>query len=206
MRRSPSSSPLLADGTSREGQVHLPPDAGDTLLPLARAAIAAEFGVRLPADDSAGWLLEPGCCFVTLTTHGLLHGCIGSTTPRHALLDDVRANAVGAAFRDPRFPALTRGELGATSIEVSVLSPISPLTFTSEHDAIARLRPGVDGVVLEYGARRATFLPQVWERVPDREEFLAQLKIKLGLPPTFWSDDLTLSRYTVTAFHEEERP
>lgn len=206
MRRSPSSSPLLADGTSREGQVRLPPDAGDTLLPLARAAIAAEFGVRLPADDSAPWLLEPGCCFVTLTTRGRLHGCIGSTAPRHALLDDVRANAIGAAFRDPRFPALTRGELGLTSIEVSVLSPTSPLTFTSEIDALSRLRPGVDGVVLEHGARRATFLPQVWERVPDREEFLAQLKIKLGLPPTFWSDDLTLSRYTVTAFHEEERP
>ncbi|MFN8196338.1 MAG: AmmeMemoRadiSam system protein A [Nocardioidaceae bacterium] len=204
MRRSPSPSPLRPDlPAAADG---LPPDAGAVLLPLARAAIAEAFGDRVPADDSAPWLRAPGCCFVTLTTRGLLHGCIGSTEPRRPLLDDVRDNAVAAAVRDRRFPQLTRAELAETRIEVSVLGPSVAFPVTDEADARARLRPGVDGVVLLFAGRRATFLPQVWERLSDPAEFLAHLKVKLGLPPTFWSDDLSLRRYTVTAFHEEERP
>lgn len=194
--------------------IGLPSDAGAVLLPLARAAIGQELGDR-PARGGAPdwlahdwlahpWLADPGASFVTLHTAGALSGCIGSLVPHRPLGSDVRDNARAAAFRDPRFPALTRAGLDDTVIDVSVLSAATPLAVRSEADALARIRPGVDGLVLEYAGRRATFLPQVWSELPDPRDFLARLKIKLGLPPTFWSDSLTLARYTVTAFTEGE--
>ena len=112
------------------------------------------------------------------------------------------ANAVNAAVRDPRFPPLTTAELPDTHIEVSVLSPPEPYPFTDRADALSRLRPGVDGLILEYGSHRGTFLPQVWDSLSKPDDFLANLVRKAGLPAGWWDDDARLSRYTVKAFEE----
>lgn len=180
----------------------IPFDAGATLLPIARTAIAHALGHGAVSDMSAPWLQEPGACFVTLTQNGQLRGCIGSLEPRRSLLADVKANAVAAAFRDPRFSPLAERELDATAIEVSVLSPMESMVFANESDALAQLRPGIDGVVFEYDGRHSTFLPQVWEQLPDRAMFLAHLKRKAGLKSDFWSDKLRLRRYTVSKWSE----
>jgi AmmeMemoRadiSam system protein A len=182
-----------------------PAQIGHVLLPLARAAIAREFGQVHAADDTAAWLQAPGACFVTLTQIGELRGCIGSLQAHRPLLLDLRANAVAAALHDPRFAPLTFSELTRTEIEVSLLSPMQSLVFTSESDALSQLRPGIDGLVFEFGARRSTFLPQVWEQLPDTLEFMAHLKRKAGLPADFWHEDVRLQRYTVAKWKECER-
>lgn len=177
---------------------------GRVLLPLARAAIAGELGRPQAADDSAPWLREPGACFVTLTRQGELRGCIGTLEAHRPLLTDVRVNAVAAAFHDPRFAPLSMRELDLVEVEVSLLSPMQALDFASEAEALALLRPGIDGVVLSYGSRRSTFLPQVWEQLPDVHAFMAHLKRKAGLPADFWHAELRLQRYTVTQWKESE--
>jgi len=181
----------------------LPTDAGTVLLPIARASIASTLGQSAAsANEDAPWLHEPGACFVTLMRHGQLRGCIGSLEARRSLLADVKSNAVAAAFHDPRFPPLSAQELDDTTIEVSVLSPPQALHFSSEADALEQLRPGVDGVVFLCDQARSTFLPQVWEQLPERTTFLAQLKRKAGLAANFWSDAVRLQRYTVNKWHE----
>lgn len=177
---------------------------GDTLLRLARWAIAGRLGQNLPVPDRPEWLDRPGAVFVTLTQHGRLRGCIGSLEARRPLGEDVEANARAAAFNDPRFPPMTENELADTQVEVSILSPAEPLPCTGREDALRQLRPDVDGIVLEYGAHRATFLPQVWEQLPEPEQFLAHLMIKAGLPAYYWSDGIKLYRYTVEKFKEDE--
>lgn len=179
-------------------------NAGQTLLPIARASIARTLGHDHPANETAPWLCEPGACFVTLTQQGELRGCIGSLEARRPLLADIKANAVAAAFQDPRFAPLADHELIHTEIEVSLLSTMRALTFASEAEALAQLRPGIDGVVLEFGARRSTFLPQVWEQVPDADTFMAHLKRKAGLPVSFWHQEVRLQRYTVSKWKESE--
>ena len=178
-------------------------ERGQTLLALARAAIAHSLGLKAATLEMPHWLQEPGASFVTLTQNGQLRGCIGSLAAHRPLGEDVRANAVAAALRDPRFPALTVAELARTRVEVSVLSPMQPLAFSTETDALAQLRPQVDGVVLEYGAHRGTFLPQVWEQLPAPKEFMAHLKSKAGLPASFWADGVRLQRYTVDKWKED---
>jgi AmmeMemoRadiSam system protein A len=179
-------------------------DAGHTLLPIARASIASALGRELAASETAPWLLDPGACFVTLTQQGELRGCIGSLEAHRPLLADVKANALAAAFRDPRFSPLAQHELDVVEIEVSLLSLMQPLTFASEAGALAQLRPGIDGVVFEFGARRSTFLPQVWEQLPEPDEFIAQLKRKAGLPASFWAAEVRLQRYTVSKWKESD--
>ncbi len=179
-------------------------DAGRILIPLARAAIGRELGHDLPAAADAAWLRAPGATFVTLTADGQLRGCIGTLEAHRPLLEDVTANAVAAAFRDPRFQPLGRDEFTAVAIEVSLLSAMEILHSDDEAGALAQLRPEIDGVALQYGHHRSTFLPQVWEQLPDRTEFIAQLKYKAGLPPDFWSSELKLSRYTVSKWHETD--
>ena len=179
-------------------------DDGKVLLPIARAAIASKLGVEVEADASAGWLRDTRACFVTLTQKSELRGCIGSLQPQRALLDDVRENAQAAAFRDPRFKPLSRGEFAYTQVEVSLLSPVSPIGFVDETHALGQLRPLIDGVIFEYGHHRSTFLPQVWEKIADPREFLANLKHKAGLPPDFWDAGVRLSRYTVTKWREPD--
>lgn len=183
----------------------VPIEAGLVLLPIARAAIASALGQHRVANEDAVWLKEPGACFVTLTQNGQLRGCIGSLEARRSLLEDVKANALAAAFHDPRFAPLSESELDLTDLEVSVLSPTQALRFVSESNALQQLRPGIDGVLLEYGHHRGTFLPQVWDQLPDRAEFLAHLKRKAGLAIDFWDDEITLKRYTVHKWAETRR-
>jgi len=182
----------------------LPPDAGFVLTGLARAAIGKQLHLDspTPVTTDAPWLDAPGAVFVTLTQRAQLRGCIGSLVAHRSLRDDVTHNAQAAAFGDPRFPPLRPGEFEGTDIEVSVLSEPEPMPFTSREDALAQLRPGVDGVILSAGFHRATFLPQVWEELPDKELFICHLLRKAGLSPTYWGDDVRISRYTVTAFEE----
>lgn len=181
-----------------------PTNSGQTLLPIARASIARALGRGHAASEAASWLHAPGACFVTLTQQDELRGCIGTLEAHRPLLTDVKANAVAAAFHDPRFAPLTERELDHTEIEVSLLSPMQALTYASEAEALAQLRPGIDGVVFEFGTRRSTFLPQVWEQLPDVDVFMAHLKHKAGLPASFWADGVRLQRYTVAKWKESD--
>ncbi len=177
---------------------------GPVLLRIARASIAQALGRGLPCATDAPWLQEWGATFVTLSQQGELRGCIGTLQARRPLLEDIQSNAVAAALRDPRFAPLTAQELDNTQIEISVLSALQALAFSSESEALAQLRPGVDGLVLEWGRHHATFLPQVWEQLPTAALFLAHLKHKAGLPGDFWASDIRLQRYTVRTFSEPE--
>jgi AmmeMemoRadiSam system protein A len=176
--------------------------AGQVLLPIARAEIARELGQAHAASEDAQWLREPGATFVTLKQRGALRGCIGSLKAYRPLLQDIKSNALAAAFRDPRFRPLGVAELADTRIEVSLLSPQEPMAFEDEAHALAQLRPGIDGVVFEYGYHHSTFLPQVWEELPEPVEFMANLKHKAGLPPDFWEPGVKLARYTVSKWSE----
>lgn len=153
--------------------------------------------VSIGIDDSHPWLNQPGASFVTLRQGGQLRGCMGTIQAYQPLLEDVKCHAVSAALEDPRFPPLTKEELPLTDIEVSVLSSPELLSVVDEADALKQLRPGIDGVVLEYGPYRGTFLPQVWEVLPEPSRFLAALKQKAGLPPDFWREGIRLFRYRV---------
>ena len=181
-------------------------DLGIALLGIARSAIASELGRAARGATSHPALAQPGATFVTLKCDGELRGCIGSLEPRRALGVDVRDNALAAAFRDPRFPPLAAAELDATRVEVSLLSPREALVVADEADLVRKLRPGVDGVVLECGHHRATFLPQVWETLGEPSEFLAALKRKAGLGAEFWSARMRVSRYRVTQWSETTLP
>ncbi|MDD5241485.1 MAG: AmmeMemoRadiSam system protein A [Sulfuricella sp.] len=179
-------------------------DKGRTLIPIARSTISNALGRDMQASEDAIWLKEPGACFVTLTQNHDLRGCIGSLEAHRPLLEDAKANAYAAAFRDTRFSPLTLGELDYTEIEISLLSPMRAMTFSDEPNALEQLRPGIDGVVFEYGRYRSTFLPQVWEQLPEPVIFMGHLKHKAGLPVDFWAPDVRLLRYTVGKWKESE--
>jgi len=175
---------------------------GEVLLGLARGAIAERFGaapVPVPPD---GWLLERRGVFVTLKAKGALRGCIGQIVARFPLHEAVREAAVSAAFRDPRFTPLHERELAHVRLEVSMLSPLEPLTVTSEEDLLRQLRPGVDGVVLSHQFRSGLFIPEVWKEVPEPREFLFHLKRKAGLPTQGWLPDTQVQRFTATHWEE----
>jgi AmmeMemoRadiSam system protein A len=180
-------------------------ERGLILLAIARESLAAalRLGAEAPRDEP--WLRETGATFITLRERGDLRGCVGSLRAYRPLLDDVRSNARAAAFSDTRFPPVQAREYGEISMEVSLLSPCEPCEFGCEEEALAQLRPGVDGIIFEVGERRSTFLPQVWEQLPDPWDFLAHLKRKAGLPPAFWDPAVKLWRYRVTKWCEEER-
>lgn len=178
---------------------------GGILLPIARSAIGNVLDRQIgDIDESPPWLQEEGASFVTLTMHQHLRGCIGSLEAHRPLLMDVKANAFAAAFRDPRFLPLTAAEFDDTEIEISLLSPQQPIAFSSEAEALAQLRPQVDGIVFQYGHYRSTFLPQVWEQLTSPATFMAHLKHKAGLHPDFWHDDIQVYRYTVTKYKEKD--
>lgn len=177
---------------------------GTSLLIRARNAIASEFRLAgLPEPDHPS-LHEPGATFVTLTQNGALRGCIGSLEARRSLAEDVRANARFAAFHDPRFAPLTENELARTRVEISLLTPAVPMIFHDESDAIRQIQPGIDGMIFECYGRRGTFLPQVWESLPEPHDFFTHLKQKAGFSPDFWSPDVKLYRYEVQKWKEPE--
>ena len=181
----------------------LPADAGCVLLPLARETIEEAIGGKVAAIQSLpDWLQEKGASFVSLHKHGELRGCIGTIEPYRLLIDDVKANAIGAATRDPRFTPLLWSELSEIDIEVSVLSPTEVIQFENEADALSQLRVGIDGIVFEWRGHRGTFLPQVWESLPNASVFMSHLKVKSGLTAHFWADDINLYRYTVSKWAE----
>ncbi len=173
------------------------------LLELASAAIEQGLGgtrLAVRAVDYPEPLRVPRATFVTLHVDAALRGCIGTLEARRTLVEDVAHNACAAAFDDPRFPPLARAEFERIDIHISVLSPSEPLQFESEDALLGQLRPQVDGLILEERARRATFLPSVWEQLSDPRAFLQSLKRKAGLPADYWSHTLRVSRYTVEAF------
>lgn len=148
-----------------------------------------------PSEWLAGRLAEPGASFVTLRAAGELRGCIGSLTARRALGLDVAANARAAALDDRRFPPLGSQELPQLAVEISLLTPPEALPVRSRRELLAALRPGVDGLVLEEDGHRATFLPAVWEQLPDPEAFVGQLERKAGLRAGSWSPERRFYRY-----------
>jgi AmmeMemoRadiSam system protein A len=179
-------------------------DLGHVLLTIARAAIAARLDLPRIEEPRDPALLQPAATFVTLQCRGELRGCIGSLEPIRPLGIDVRENALAAAFRDPRFPPLAVHEFEATTVQVSLLSPAERLHVTNEEELVRRLRPGVDGLILEYDGRRATYLPQVWEAIPDPHDFVAALKRKAGWSHGFWNAGVNVFRYAATKWTERE--
>ena len=145
-------------------------------------------------------LREYRASFVTLHKQGQLRGCIGSLKALRPLVEDICENAYAAAFNDPRFPALQQAELEELEISISVLTPASEMSFESEQDLLEQIRPGVDGLIMQEGNRRGTFLPSVWEQLPDPVEFLQHLKLKTGLSMDYWSDTIRVSCYQTESF------
>lgn len=178
------------------------PALGSALLARARNAIADALDLPTRAEPRHAALARPGATFVTLQQRGELRGCIGSLEPYRPLEEDVRANALAAAFRDPRFEPVAAHEVASLHIEVSLIGAAQPLAVRDEAEAHRRLRPHVDGVILEWRGRRATFLPQVWEQLGRPDAFLRALKRKAGLAADFWAADLQLHRYEVRKFRE----
>ena len=129
-----------------------------------------------------------------------MRGCIGSLSPHRTLIADVAHNAFAAAFDDPRFLPLQAHELSGLELHISLLSEAEPMRFTTEQSLLEQLRPGIDGLIMEEGYRRGTFLPSVWDQLSSTELFLQHLKLKAGLPADYWSDTLRISRYTTHGF------
>jgi len=162
--------------------------------------LAAGRPLRVDPGDHPQPLREPRACFVTLRRAGALRGCIGELEAHRSLVESVANRAFHAAFRDPRFAGLRAEELNDLEIHVALLGPLVPLAVRDERELWERLEPGIDGVTLAEGAARATFLPAVWEKLPDPRHFLAELKRKAGLPSDHWSDRVEVSRYEVYEF------
>jgi AmmeMemoRadiSam system protein A len=165
---------------------------------------AVRTGRPLQPDEDAlsAALREIRASFVTLHRHGDLRGCTGSLEAVQPLALDVARTACSSALSDPRFYPVTAAELDGIDIEISVLSPLTPMTVRDEADLLGQLVPEVDGLVLMAGIRRATFLPKVWEQLPSPREFLCALKRKAGLPADFWSRDMAVYRYHTETFAE----
>jgi AmmeMemoRadiSam system protein B/AmmeMemoRadiSam system protein A len=185
-----------------DGEPPAPAEAGRTLIDIARGAIANGLGLSsVPVKrNHLPWLLQPGATFVTLTKDGQLRGCMGSLSAGRPLGQDVASNARAAAFEDPRFPKLTRDEWPRCTVEVSLLSAPKPIRFADEGDLVAQIRAGEDGLILECGGKRATYLPQVWEGLPDKRRFLQELLKKAGLPEDTRLARCRVLRYRVRKF------
>lgn len=173
---------------------------------LAVAAQSIEHGLNQGAalepdpHEYPAALQAERATFVTLQIDGELRGCIGVLEAIRPLVVDAARNAYAAAFKDPRFPPLTRAELPRLDIHISVLSPSDPMHFGSESDLLGQIRPGIDGLILEDRGRRGTFLPSVWEQLPNPADFVEHLRHKAGLPSRYWSETLRVSRYTTESF------
>ncbi len=174
------------------------------LLDVARESVATGLRTAVPlVVDPAQYppeLQAPGAAFVTLKINGQLRGCIGTVAPYRPLVEDVAANAFAAAFQDPRFPLLQPTEYPQLHYDISVLGPLSPIVGKTEEEILRQVRPGIDGLVLQYGQRRGLLLPSVWQTLPDRRAFFRALKQKAGLPPDFWDPEVHVSRFETFSF------
>lgn len=172
----------------------------ELLLKTARESIKHGLNKSRPLavnlEDYPEELRKTRATFVTLEKKGQLRGCIGMLEATRPIIEDIAENAYSAAFRDPRFPPVDENEFEQLDIHLSILSSSEPISFTSEQDLISQIRPGIDGLILQEGARRGTFLPSVWESLGKPELFLNHLKQKAGLPDNYWSDTLKVYRYT----------
>ena len=198
----------MAPTNSTEGGRSLGPAQRATLMQLARGSI--EYGLQhgrpltVTPSEYHGELKAVRASFVTLQKHGQLRGCIGHLEAVQPLVVDVAENAFAAAFRDPRFPPMTAAELPDIDIHLSLLTSPEPLSFTDEADLISQIRAGEDGLIVQDGPNRGTFLPSVWESLPDPTEFLVHLKQKAGLAANHWSDRIEVYRYHTESFGEGE--
>jgi AmmeMemoRadiSam system protein A len=175
-------------------------EARDILLRSARDSIA--YGLTqhklMPViiEKYPDQLQSVRACFVTLLKEGMLRGCIGSLTAHQPLINDVVNNAFNAAFHDPRFPPLQVDELPLISLDISVLSKPQPLLINSESELYQKLRPGIDGLILSDNGQRATFLPSVWDQLPNPHDFVSHLKNKAGWASDYWSPTMQIETYT----------
>lgn len=171
----------------------------EVLLDTARASIRHGLDKRSPLavnpQSFPEALREKRATFVTLEKQGHLRGCIGMLEATRPLIVDISENAYAAAFEDPRFPPVGEKELDRLEIHLSILTPPVPIDFTDEADLLSQIEPGKDGLILQAGFRRGTFLPSVWDQLPDKREFWLHLKLKAGLPGDYWSDDMNVFRY-----------
>lgn len=177
------------------------------LMHLARQALtaAAEGTLYTPSENEnlSPQLLEHRACFITLTIEEHLRGCIGTVTARMPLYQEVIFSTFQSAVHDPRFLPVTPDEVPRIRIEISILTQPQPLEYTHHRELLRLLRPGVDGVILRYGNRTGTFLPQVWERIPKPEDFLSALCHKMGLPHHFWlKNQMGVEIYTALKYLE----
>jgi AmmeMemoRadiSam system protein A len=207
---------MLAHGSpnerakKEEGMVEtdkLTEEEGKYLLSVARQTIderltGKEGGGQPEALHSPKFSENRGT-FVTLTENGALRGCIGHIIPQESMIEGIKENAINAAFRDPRFPPLSEAEWKRVKVEISILTDPTPLVYTDAADLLNRLRPGIDGLIIKKGFNQATFLPQVWEQLPDKKEFLRHLCLKAGLNRDAWKHDkLEVFVYQAQAFEE----
>lgn len=194
-------------GSKMDDQGRLTKEDGEYLLSLARKTIESKlFNRDLPEDKNnlAEKYLEKRGTFVTLTINDNLRGCIGHIIPQESLIEGIRINAINAAFEDPRFPPLTREEWNKIRVEISILTEPRHLEYSGSDDLLGKLRKGVDGVIIKKGYAQATFLPQVWDQLPDKTQFLTHLCMKAGMNGSEWKKgDLTVYTYQVQAFEEE---
>jgi len=196
--------------STAEASTNITEEQGQRLVQVARRTITAkldtldETGKVVPDRDLADPAFrEKRGTFVTLKTKGQLRGCMGCLTPSETILEGIQRNAINAAFNDPRFPALTLIELDQAAIDISILSNPRELEYSEGSDLLEKLRPTIDGVIINKGLARATFLPQVWEQLPRPQDFLAHLCRKAGLSPDEWKrGELGVSIYQVQYFHE----
>ena len=180
---------------------------GKLLLQVARRTIEQKLFNRKVKEKGDAALPpvfhEKRGTFVTLTMDGQLRGCIGHIVPQESLIEGIRINAINAAFRDPRFGPMSSGEWEKVKIEISILSDPKPLPYSSAEDLLKKLRPGIDGLIIKKGYHQATFLPQVWEQLPNKKDFLSHLCLKGGLDADAWrKGDLEVLIYQVQAFEE----
>ena len=189
-------------------------EQGQLLVKLARHTLSQHLSKQIPQKeiDSLNTALTDPCfnlscgTFVTLTIDGKLRGCIGNLTSNESLVSGVRRNAINAAFQDPRFSPLSLSELDRVSIEVSILSEPRPLYYREKADLLKKIRPNIDGVILRKDIASATFLPQVWEQLPQPQDFLTQLCLKAGLAADSWQEsNLEVSTYQVQHFEEHRK-
>ena len=179
---------------------------GKELLKLARRTISLELGSAVGDEPVLAdpIFAQPAATFVTLKIKNQLRGCIGSLTPQGSLAENVRNNAINAAFHDFRFGPLRREELATVHIDISILTEPKELSYDRGEDLLKKLRPGVDGIILRLGSASATFLPQVWQQLPEPEQFLGHLCRKAGLSADCWRDQYpVIEVYQVRCFAEE---